>query len=504
MKKTLKLIVMLFIVFTFLDVKAAQPEVSADGSITILTSSVAGTVDKDSYYVTNTGTIKVTNAKTDDTFKAYKILDAFYNSTSNVVTYEFTSDFKSFLSSNSNYKNLTLNDYYNLTSGDITSGSTQSNSTLDKLMSLYVSYIAQNSSVTGTSLTNTNGTVTGAVEVGAYLILPTTTNYVYSVMVSNVELIAADDGVRWKLKSSKIVAKVSDVGISKELSVSSATIGVDYTNTITATVPKYPTNAINTTYVINEVFDAGITLPNLTSIVMKDGAITLTNTNGTFKNASGDTVAVISISGQKMTITFTASNVSTNTITITYKTALNDSATIGESKPNSTVTTLTYSNEPYAISDIKKSLEVKRDVYTYGIMLHILGRDDSGGPIAIALPGMVFDVYLDDALTNKIGTITTGTDGSGILRGIAAGTYYLKNVKTASGYKLANTVSVGVGEKETADGYYSVSVKVILASTLPFTGGIGTILYTAIGLIVIVSSVTLFYVYRKRQDRELS
>lgn len=189
MRKLLKVVVMVFVVLAFWDVKAAetQPEV---WPTFITTSAVTGTVDKDSYYVTNTGTIKVTNAKIGDDFKAYKILDAFYNWSSGVATYEFTSDFKTFLSTDTTYKNLTIDDYYDLTSGDITSGSTQTNSTLDKLMSLYASYISQNSSVTGESLTNTNGTVTGTVGVGAYLIFPVTTNYVYSVMVGNVELVA--------------------------------------------------------------------------------------------------------------------------------------------------------------------------------------------------------------------------------------------------------------------------------------------------------------------------
>ena len=502
MKKTLKLIVVLFITFAFFEVKAITTAEPPEPNTFITTSSVTGTVDKDSHYVTNTGTIKITNIKVGDAFKAYKILDAFYNSTSNVVTYEFTSDFKAFLSSNSNYKNLTLEDYYNLTSGDITSGSTQTNSTLDKLMSLYVSYITQ-SSIAGTILQNESSTiVVDMVEVGTYLILPKSTNYVYSVMVGNVELVA-DSNSEWTIQDANIVAKVSDVGVSKELSVSSATIGVDYTNTITATVPKYPTNAINTTYVINEVFDAGITLPNLASIVMKDGATTLTNTNGTFKNASGNTVAVISISGQKITITFMAANVSTNTITITYKTALNSSATIGESKPNSSTTTLTYSDSPYTPLGTN-TIEVNNDVYTYGIKAAARFFGDSGGPTALEFSGIVFDVYSDSSLTTKVGTITTDSDSNGLLNGITTGTYYLKNVKTASGYKLADIVSVDVGTTESADGYYSVNIKFVPVSSLPFTGGIGTIIYTVIGLIIIAGSVALFYVYRKRQDRELS
>lgn len=39
-----------------------------------------------------------------DEFIAYKILDAFYNEKTNVISYELTSDFKKFLSQSNIYK----------------------------------------------------------------------------------------------------------------------------------------------------------------------------------------------------------------------------------------------------------------------------------------------------------------------------------------------------------------------------------------------------------------
>lgn len=314
-------------------------------------------------------------------------------------------------------------------------------------------------------------------------------------MVGNVELVA-DSNSKWAVQNANIVAKVSDVGISKELSVSSVAIGTEYTNTITATVPKYPTNARNTTYVIEEVFADGITLPDIASIIIKDGTTTLTNTNGAFKNASGNTVAVISVSGQKMTITFTATDVSANVVTITYNTALNDSATLGNSNPNSSTTTLTYSDSPYTPLGTN-TIEVNNDVYTYAISISARYEANTSGA---GISGVVFDIYSDSSLTTKVGSVTTDSNGNVIFKGVSAGTYYLKNTKASPGYNLANLFSLEVGGITIlTDGYYLAEIMLQSSPDLPFTGGIGTIIYTAIGLIVIVSSVALFYVYRKKK-----
>lgn len=137
-------------------------------------SSKKGTVDTNSALVTNQAAINITNAPTTDVLVAYKILDTFYNASTNVFTYEFTSDFKAFLATTKDYKNLTVEQYYALTSGDTTSGSTRTQSTLDKLVSLYAAYVKTHSVTTSATLTYANDpygtgtTTTAAVNVSAF------------------------------------------------------------------------------------------------------------------------------------------------------------------------------------------------------------------------------------------------------------------------------------------------------------------------------------------------
>ena len=271
-------------------------------AITISTdNSNHATSDSNSLLVTNTGTITISNVKTGDVLVAYKVLNTFYNASTNVFTYEFTSDFKAFLASSSTYKNLTIEDYYALTSGDQTSGSTRTQSTLDKLVSAYTAYLKANASITGTNMTTSSTTATATVPVGAYLIIPKTTLNVYAVMVGNV--IPTASGNDWTISNATIKAKVSQAGLTKAIGAigrmdGNYSIGTEYSYFLVGTVPQFPTNATNKKYTIVDTVGNGITLSALSSIVIKDGEKTLSNTNGTFKNGA-NTVATATISGQK-------------------------------------------------------------------------------------------------------------------------------------------------------------------------------------------------------------
>ena len=197
--------------------------------------------------VTNTGTITVYDVNTDgngsisDTFKAYKILDIYYNSTANEMKYKFTTNFQSFLTSINN--SLTVDGYFNLTSD--TSGSSMGNgfirynvqttSTLNVLVSQYAAYIRANN-ISGSLMTNTevggdpnkeDAQLTTAVA-GSYLILPTsvtsldnisydnyfqTAGYTYGAMVANLIFSTNNDG-EWILPEATLYAKYNDNHIS--------------------------------------------------------------------------------------------------------------------------------------------------------------------------------------------------------------------------------------------------------------------------------------------------
>lgn len=497
MKK--KIIGLLVTIFTFglvLNVDA----------VAITTGSTKGTVDTNSYIVTNDAALMVTNAPASDTLAAYKILDTFYNASTNVITYEFSSNFKAFLASSSTYKNLTVDEYYKLTSGDITSGSTRTSSTLDKLASAYASYVKTNS-VTGTDLTYDAGEgATGTVlPAGAYLVLPKVTNSVYAVMVGNI--IPTANGNDWTINDATIVAKVANASVTKSVGSighvdGTYDIGKEFSYFLVGGVPQYPTNATNKVYTMKDTIGAGLDFSAISSFVVKDGETSLlVKSDGTVVNAAGNTVATITISGKNLTIAFNVDYITSTTVTVEYKAKLNSNAVLGDTG-NLNSATLTYSNDPYGTGTVTSNV-TQTSVFTYGVEVLIYANGDKSK----VLSGVKFEVYSDASLTNKLGELTTDSTGRGRLPGIAEGTYYLKQVSTASGYTLpkdAVTVKVKLegSTPGTVEGYYEAEVAAFEAGTLPFTGGPGTILYTVIGMITVVSAVLLFVLYARKKKQE--
>ena len=495
-KRILSLLVAIFTFGLVLNVDAAS----------ITTGSTKGTVDTNSYIVTNDAALMVTNAPVSDTLAAYKILDTFYNASTNVITYEFTSNFKAFLASSSTYKNLTVDEYYNLTSGDITSGSTRTSSTLDRLASAYASYVKTNS-VIGADLTYDEGEgATGAVlPAGAYLVLPKVTNSVYAVMVGNI--IPTANGNDWTINDATIVAKVANASVVKSVGSighvdGTYDIGEEFSYFLVGGVPQYPTNATNKVYTMKDIIGAGLDFSAISNFVVKDGETSLlVKSDGTVVNAAGNTVATITISGKNLTIAFNVDYVTSTTVTVEYKAKLNNSAVLGDTG-NLNSATLTYSNDPYGTGTITSNV-AQTSVFTYGVEVLIYANGDKSK----VLSGVKFEVYSDASLTNKLGEITTDSTGRGRLPGLAKGTYYLKQVSTASGYTLpkdaiAIKVKLEGSTPGSVEGYYEAEVAAFEAGTLPFTGGPGTILYTVIGMITIVSAILLFVLYARKKKQE--
>jgi len=230
------------LVFAFF-INASAATITVDDNVT----NIADHVGK---LVTNQGSLTITNVHSNDAFAAYKVLDTYYNATSNEISYQFTDNFRAFLSSINN--DLTVENYKKLTSGDVTNGSTTTVSTLDTLVSKYAAYVKTNS-VTGTAMTVTGTTATADVHAGSYLVLPTRTLKVYAVMVGNVEFSAV--GNEWQLNNASIVAKASEASVSKNITNegvvdNSFTKGKNINYSIVGTIQVYPTNATNKKYTI--------------------------------------------------------------------------------------------------------------------------------------------------------------------------------------------------------------------------------------------------------------
>ncbi len=491
-----------FLVFLGIIVCLLFGTMNVKAAVTITTDpSRRGTTDTNSYYITNQSTLTINGVVPGDQLSAYKVLDAYYNQTSNAITYEFTEDFQNFLASSSTYRDLTVDEYYQLTSGNITSGSTQTESTLDTLVSAYATYI-KNNSVSGTAM-SMNGTVaTLTADAGVYLVLPTQTMRVYAVMVGNLDFVAS--GSDWNLNTATIVAKVSEVGINKTLEggeqEGSFGIGENITFVIQATVPKFPTNAINRVYTIHDTLSAGLTFGSVNDVTIRDGSTPLTISGNNITDSSSHVIGTIAMEGQQLTINFTGIQyIASNNITITYQAELNDSAVLG-SAGNSNSATLTYSNDPYG-DGTSTTTPSEVFVYTYGLEIF---KYYNSGDSRVGLSNAVFEVFSDAGLKNKVGSIKTETDGYDRISGLKAGTYYIKEVTAPTGYALlSGTLEVEItndnSDTGTLAGYHLESIPNTKIGSLPSTGGIGAILYLTLGIGLMVGAVVFIVIYRKKK-----
>ena len=527
MKKN-KLILMMIVAFVFcltLNVKAI--DITTD-------STKQGTTDTSSYLVTNKGTITVTNLPDPLTVRtegkdliAVKIVDVFYNSTSNEITYEFTSDFKTFLSSNSTYKDLTVDDYFKLTSGDITSGSPITSSTLDQLVNKYsVSDSTIYCKINSGECNFTN------LPAGAYLVRPY--NYfdrAFATMVGNVVPTASNN--TWAIQGTTVVAKTTEpfifnayigkignkVGTFTKDSNLKLIFTLDYTN--------YPKNSNENTdislsfnagtsssyglfYMKTESSDSCSGRPFCATLKISDGTENLnvgTPTAASYEvnifNSSN--ISVGTFNYQTKHLTLNLNKLINNKITIEF--TLTNKENITNLGTNYRDFFVSANNEfEYAVINDSNNLvgmpghlNSSITLYSYDLKTLTYEKDNKSK----TLSGITFDVYSDEAMTNKVDTITTGSDGTIISEYIGEGTFYLKQTKTSSGYTIVKPFSITINSTNTDPfGLYIVEVPISKAGLLPVTGGIGTIIYTVIGLGVIIGAVTIYIVYKKKNKKQ--
>lgn len=202
---------------------------------------------------------------------------------------------------------------------------------------------------------------------------------------------------------------------------------------------------------------------------------------------------------------------------------------------------------PYDEDSYEKT-EVEKEVYTYGINVTKVDAEDG-----VALLGAEFKLYSDAACKNEIkfvganGTytraknqegesVTLSTNGLGQINlgGLDVGTYYLKEVKAPDGYQLPSDkdavttlvmddttggnpngadgnldsgTATGsmVEENTTATNGNMLSFKLMNTKPgfeLPTTGGMGTVLFTAGGLVIMACGAALVLVTLKKKKAE--
>lgn len=220
------------------------------------------------------------------------------------------------------------------------------------------------------------------------------------------------------------------------------------------------------------------------------------------------------------------------TITVTYTAHLNDKAyvnTAGGSTDNKNKVQLQYSNNPRNSAYWGFTPESEVRVYTYQLNNTKYRDDDTTGN---ELAGAGFRLYSDKDCTEeqeiKLKKNTTdgtyspyfGADagdemfsdehGQFNVKGLDAGTYYLRETKTPDGYSACADKKIVISATHTEynvnlSGESNLNNKIINKKaggiTLPSTGGIGTTLFYVVGGGLMVAAIVLL-VTKKRMENK--
>ena len=388
--------------------------------------------------------------------------------------------------------------------------------------------------------------------VGGYYIEITSTDgpYVYRAIAANV--LPTQNGGQWTIDSQTITAKRSKASIDKVVNgdrtdknintgkdykgqgSDTVSIGDTVTFDLYTDVPVYPSNAKNKQYLISDVMNEhqGLTFGSISSVEGVDASGTATSLQ------SGDNDAyTLNIPGTDAAGTATTFTLNFNyekiraykKIHVKYTATVNANAKPGTAMENDAK--LQYSNNPYTDQGYHTE-EDKTKVYTFGIK--VFKQDESGK----ALTGAEFNladsnnttlqfVKLDDgqyrlAKEDEQGAEPTlAVDNNGQLnvyglKGADANgnslTYKLTETKAPDGYvKLTSPISVTLTPQKDSNndytgtlgtttdaGYVTENVKNQKSGTLPQTGGIGTIIFSVLGALMVAGGVLLIGSRRKK------
>lgn len=361
-------------------------------------------------------------------------------------------------------------------------------------------------------------TTDGSLELapGYYLLRTTTTSGTTKVYQFNIVSVwPTIDGGKYVLPTSKTVG-IKSVGapsvtktINGAASIDNVADGKQVTMVITTAIPSYPKDATNATY---KLTDTATRLSGLTdfTVAIKDGSTLV-------EGRDYDLGSVDASFGLTFKKAFIEANPGAQ-IVITYKTTLAIDDYLDGTAKNEVYGTFNPSPYNEAIADTEKATVTAK---TYGFYFKKLGANAAETPLA----GTVFEVKQGSTL---VATLTADASGYIHFDGLANGTYTLHEVSVGvAGFGTVADFDITLNatncnrdnqatSAQTETNYLAVSAgqdkdgvdaeagevfdPVAEVPTLPETGGIGTIVFSVLGVLIMAAAVVLF-VRRKQSEK---
>ena len=387
----------------------------------------------------------------------------------------------------------------------------------------------------------------------------------YSVSGSNnsMQQGTVDANSNWTLNGEKAYAKSSKPTIKKEIENprsnnakgSDQAVGQSFNFKITSTIPSYSKEYTNVKYIVTDKLSEGLDY--------NDDSINVT-VNGQVVQKGNDTFTFTEKDSQNIELNFNSDYILKHLgeeVVIKYSAKLNDKATYNFD-PNTNDVTLEYSNSP-DINKEGTKINDRTYQYTFGIDANLFGnrqdkkkttseviktdengkvtnikreeQEELGNKVEGPLPGAEFKLTPKNGTPGEVLTATSDENGRLKFTGLATGEYELVETKAPEGYALNNEVqnvkiaaeynengtlksySITINDQNTYtytatyDGKGNIEkvedvtntsiIKNTKLSQLPSTGGMGTYIFTFVGVTLMAGAIGSHFLFGKKKSR---
>lgn len=344
--------------------------------------------------------------------------------------------------------------------------------------------------------------------IGAYVIRAFDTKGTYSLMVANTYDKAGDTYMA--SKSANVVAKMSEYKVTKAADDKFVRRGQRVNFTVTTQMAS-KTNAKNEELKTFKVVD--------TSKGLKADSFVLDSVKIAGEAKPVDTLKVTTVPNEDGTVTYTvdlsdfiSATEAGTTIEVKYSAIVENDHTYNNS---ATVDSNTVDYVPGIVNGhtgtvTLKKVDIKGNTLN-GAEFQLLKVTSAGKESAEATKTPVsvvrvsageYKVALDgekDATTTLV-----ATNGTLTVTGLDEGNYEFKETKAPTGYKVSSenkafTMTADEEKEVTVNAGEFVNTKL---SSLPSTGGMGTYLFTIIGVVVMAGAAGAFFISRRKGSEE--
>ena len=466
---------------------------------------------------TSTASITVQNALENDVLAAYKVIDITYDAGTNTLSYAWNSDFDDYFAGTTSYntKAYTVEQFAALSSDS---------DAFKNLLANLPNYISNRKidnvdapiAPVATQTVAVDGTATFAdLGMGEYFIRPTSTTSVYQLMLQRIEPTVVDG--TYVIDDVTFSAKKQEVNITKSANKTSVTKNEKVTYTLTVDIPTYSTNAADKSFYVSDLLPDGLTIDTDSTISVKvNNADVATEAYTLDTTAKTEYTFKLSVSTEQYTSNWSANG--GHSLIITYEATLNDNNTTEVNVNETNTAKFDYSYYPYVENSHKQKTDTV-DVTTFAIKIDKFAYAEE----TKKLSGAMFDLYRTatqaeiaagtavviphtevEGIMLESGSVTDENGAATFAKYEANGTnydYYLVETKAPTGYNLLDTpvkVNFTDAEVEATGGVYTVKVPNNSGIMLPITGGMGTVIFTALGIVLMGTALTAYIIFRKK------